>query len=96
MGRPESFELIPLLISSERVREMQLRVLQGFIKVNAMNRIERPIGEKEGLFLIDRGGKFLVEHQVIGSNEKKIVSSIVDTEEDARMLWSRYLLKFKK
>lgn len=58
--------------------------------------VAEPIGEKEGLFLIDQGGKFWVEHQVIGSNEKKIVSSIVDTEEDARMLWSTYLPKFKK
>ena len=58
--------------------------------------IAEPIGEKEGLFLIDQGGKFWVEHQVIGSNEKKIVSPVVDTEEDARMLWSTYLPKFKK
>lgn len=58
--------------------------------------VAEPIGEKEGLFLIDQGGKFWVEHQVIGTNEKKIVSSIVDTEEDARMLWSTYLPKFKK
>mgnify|MGYP003288403395 FL=1 len=58
--------------------------------------VAEPIGEKEGLFLIDQGGKFWVEHQVIGSNEKTIVSSIVDTEEDARMLWSTYLPKFKK
>lgn len=58
--------------------------------------VAEPIGEKEGLFLINQGGKFWVEHQVIGSNEKKIVSSIVDTEEDARMLWSTYLPKFKK
>ena len=55
-----------------------------------------PIGEKEGLFLIDQGGKFWVEHQVIGSNEKKIVSPVVDTEADARMLWNTYLPKFKK
>ena len=58
--------------------------------------VAEPIGEKEGLFLIDQGGKFWVEHQVIGSNEKTIVSSIVDTEEDARMLWSTWLPKFKK
>lgn len=58
--------------------------------------VAEPIGEKEGLFLIDQGGKFWVEHQVIGSNEKTIVSSIVDTEEDARMLWSTCLPKFKK
>lgn len=55
-----------------------------------------PIGEKEGLFLIDQGGKFWVEHQEIGSNEKKVVSPVVDTEEDARLLWSTYLPKFKK
>lgn len=58
--------------------------------------VAEPIGDKEGLFLIDQGGKFWVEHQVIGSNEKKIVSPIVDTEEDARMLWSTHLPKFKK
>ena len=39
MDRPEFSEPIPLLISSERVREMQLQVLQGFIRVNVMNRI---------------------------------------------------------
>lgn len=58
--------------------------------------VAEPIGEKEGLFLIDQGGKFWVEHQVIGSNEKKVVSPVVDTEQDARMLWSNYLPRFKK
>lgn len=58
--------------------------------------IAEPIGEKEGLFLIDQGGKFWVEHQVIGSSEKKVVSPVVDTEEDARMLWNTYLPRFKK
>lgn len=58
--------------------------------------VAEPIGEKEGLFLIDQGGRFWVEHQVIGSNEKKVVSPVVDTEEDARMLWSTHLPKFKK
>lgn len=58
--------------------------------------VAEPIGDKEGLFLIDQGGKFWVEHQVIGSNEKKIVSPVVDTEEDARMLWTTHLPKFKK
>ena len=58
--------------------------------------VAEPIGEKEGLFLIDQGGKFWVEHQVIGSNEKKIISPVVDTETDARMLWNTYLPKFKK
>lgn len=58
--------------------------------------VAEPIGDKEGLFLIDQGGRFWVEHQVIGSNEKKIVSPVVDTEEDARMLWSTYLPRYKK
>lgn len=58
--------------------------------------VAEPVGEKEGLFLIVQGGKFWVEHQVIGSNEKKIVSPTVHNEEDARMLWSTYLPKFKK
>jgi hypothetical protein len=58
--------------------------------------VAEPIGEKEGLFLIDQGGRFWVEHQVIGSNEKKVVSPVVDTEEDARMLWSTYLPRYKK
>ena len=58
--------------------------------------VAEPIGEKEGLFLIDQGGKFWVEHQQIGSNEKKIVSPVVDNEADARILWSTYLPKFKK
>ena len=58
--------------------------------------VAEPIGEKEGLFLIDQGGKFWVEHQQIGSNEKKIVSPVVDSEEDARMLWTTHLPKFKK
>lgn len=54
------------------------------------------IDEKEGLFLINQGGRFWVERQIIGSNEKKIVSPVVDTEEDARMLWFTYLSRFKK
>lgn len=58
--------------------------------------IAEPIGDNEGLFLIDQGGKFWVEHQMIGSNEKKIVSPVVDTEADARMLWNTYLPRFRK
>lgn len=58
--------------------------------------VAEPIGDKEGLFLIDQGGKFWVEHQQIGTNEKKVVSPVVDTEEDARMLWSTHLPRFKK
>lgn len=58
--------------------------------------IAEPIEDNEGLFLIDQGGKFWVEHQQIGTNEKKVVSPVVDTEEDARMLWSTHLPRFKK
>ena len=58
--------------------------------------VAEPIGDKEGLFLIDQGGKFWVEKQTIGSPEKEVVSPVVDTEEDARMLWSTHLPKFKK
>jgi hypothetical protein len=58
--------------------------------------VAEPIGEKEGLFLIDQGGKFWVEHQKIGTNEKKIVSPTFDTEDDVRMFWSTYLPRFKK
>ena len=58
--------------------------------------IAEPIEDNEGLVLIDQGGKFWVEHQVIGSAEKKIVSPVVDTEADARMLWNTYLPRFKK
>ena len=58
--------------------------------------VAEPIGDKEGLFLIDQGGKFWVEKQIIGSAEKDVVSPVVDTEEDARMLWSTYLPRFKK
>ena len=54
------------------------------------------IDEKEGLFLINQDGRFWVERQIIGSNEKKIVSPVVDTEEDARMLWFTHLSRFKK
>ena len=58
--------------------------------------IAEPIGDNEGLFLIDQGGKFWVEKQTIGSPEKEVVSPVVETEADARMLWSTYLPKFKK
>lgn len=57
--------------------------------------IDKEDDKDVGLFLIDQGGKFWVERQVVGG-EKKVVSSIVDTEEDARMLWSTCLSKFKK
>ena len=57
--------------------------------------IAEPIGDKHGLFLIDQGGKFWVEKQTIGSPEKVVVSCVVDTEADARMLWNTMLAKHK-
>jgi hypothetical protein len=57
--------------------------------------VAEPIGTNEGLFLIDQGGKFWVEKQTIGSNEKTVVSCVVDTEADARMLWNDMLHKHR-
>ena len=57
--------------------------------------IAEPIGTNEGLFLIDQAGKFWVEKQSIGSNEKEVVSCTVDNEADARMLWNTMLAKYK-
>ena len=47
----------------------------------------KPIGNNEGLFLIDQGGKFWIEKQHIGSHEKEVISAVVDTEQEASMLW---------
>ncbi len=58
--------------------------------------VAEPIGDKQGLFLIDQGGKFWVERQTIGSNEKEVISSVVDSEEDARWIWNDILSKHKK
>ena len=54
-----------------------------------------PIGNNQGLFLIDQGGKFWVERQTIGSNEKEIISNIVDTEAEASDLWRHWFAKLK-
>lgn len=54
-----------------------------------------PIGEKDGLFLIDQGGKFWVEKQTIGSNEKEVLGAVVTTEEEARTLWNFWISKLK-
>ena len=54
-----------------------------------------PIGEKEGLFLIDQGGKFWVEKQQIGTNVREVISKVVDTEEEARWIWNEARLRAK-
>lgn len=54
-----------------------------------------PINKDEGLFLIDKGGKFWIEKQKIGSNEKEIISPIVETEQDASMMWRMTLTKYR-
>lgn len=54
-----------------------------------------PIGEKEGLFLIDQAGKFWVEKQQIGTNVREVISRVVDTEEEARWIWNEARLRVK-
>ena len=54
-----------------------------------------PIGQNEGLFLIDQGGKFWIEKQQIGSNVKEVISPIVETEQDASMLWRTTIAKYR-
>ena len=85
---------------TKKATKKKIETTEALVTQSVDNRryvvVAEPIGEKEGLFLIDQGGKFWVEHQMIGSNEKKIVSPVVDTEADARMLWNTYLPRFKK
>lgn len=54
-----------------------------------------PIGENQGLFLIDQGGKFWLEKQTIGSNEKEMLGAVVTTEAEARTLWNYWIAKLK-
>lgn len=54
-----------------------------------------PIGENQGLFLIDQGGKFWLEKQTIGSNEKEVLGAVVSTETEARTLWNYWFEKLK-
>lgn len=54
-----------------------------------------PIGNNEGLFLIDQRGKFWIEKQQIGSNVKEVISNIVETEEEASMLWRTTIAKYR-
>lgn len=53
------------------------------------------INDKEGLFLVDQSGKFWVEKQYTGTNEKEVVSGVVNSEEEARDLWLHTLSKYK-
>lgn len=54
-----------------------------------------PVGNNKGVFLIEQGGKFWVELQTIGSNEKEVLSNTVDTETEANDLWRYWLAKLK-
>lgn len=54
-----------------------------------------PIGENQGLFLIDQGGKFWLEKQTIGSNEKEVLGAVVTSEAEARTLWNYWIAKLK-
>lgn len=54
-----------------------------------------PIGENQGLFLIDQGGKFWLEKQTIGSSEKEVIGVVVTTEAEARTLWNYWIAKLK-
>ena len=54
-----------------------------------------PLGEKEGLFRIDQGGKFWVEKQQIGTNGGEVISKVVDTEAEARWIWNEARLRVK-
>ena len=54
-----------------------------------------PIGENHGLFLIDQGGKFWLEKQTIGSNEKEIIGTVVTSETQALTLWNYWIAKLK-
>ena len=40
-----------------------------------------------GAFLINRGNGFWLEHQNVKNNERKVVSPVVDNEEDAYFMW---------
>lgn len=40
-----------------------------------------------GAFLINRGNDFWLEHQNVKNNERKVMSPVVDNEEDAYFIW---------
>lgn len=85
---------------SKKAKKAEAAESQVVVSDNRRYVVEAQLVDKEddkdvGLYLIDQGGKFWVERQVIGG-EKEIVSKVVDTEADARLLMSNCLLKFKK
>lgn len=71
-------------IASEVVEDNKRYVVQA-----------EPIGKNRGLFLIDQGGRFWLEKQNIGTNEKEIIGTVVETEEEARTLWNFWINKLK-
>lgn len=71
-------------IASEVVEDNKRYVVQA-----------EPIGKNRGLFLIDQGGRFWLEKQNIGTNEKEIIGTVVETEEEARTLWNYWINKLK-
>ena len=82
--------------STKKVTELTETVTE---QVNVDNKryvvTAEPIGNNEGLFLIDKGGKFWIEKQQIGSNVKEVISPIVETEQDASMLWRTTIAKYR-
>lgn len=82
--------------STKKVTELSETVTE---QVNVDNKryvvTAEPIGQNEGLFLIDQGGKFWIEKQQIGSNAKEVISPIVETEQDASMLWRTTIAKYR-
>lgn len=71
-------------IASEVVEDNKRYVVQA-----------EPIGKYHGLFLINQGSRFWLEKQYIGTNEKEIIGTIVETEEEARTLWNYWINKLK-
>lgn len=48
-----------------------------------------PIDEHNVICLIDCAGKFWVEKQCMTTNEKTVISPVVDNEDDARWQWNK-------
>lgn len=48
-----------------------------------------PVDEHNIICLIDCGGKFWVERQCMTTNEKTVISPVVDNEDDARWQWNK-------
>lgn len=48
-----------------------------------------PVDEHNVICLIDCAGKFWVEKQCMTTNEKTVISPVVDNEDDARWQWNK-------